>query len=301
MSGTQESKKEGLKPPVPVVVRSFNDLKLIEQTLQMLLRQTVACEIHVFDNDSTDGTLDILPNYTSHVHRVPAGTYIPGVVLNEAMKSIQGTYPYVVFLNSDCTPADEFWLENLIGGFSDPSLAAVFGRQMPRPDCTPLFAKDTEDTFGDGSRQKYWKHCFSMASSAIRRSCWEEMPFRENIQYSEDIDWTWRARKKGWTIAYVADSRVYHSHNYTLRQFKKRQRGEGKADAQIFEWSKWDRSFLRYSLLPYLRQVKSDVQYLVRQKKPGLFCYSLALRFSQMIGRRQGFREGLREKDKDNG
>jgi rhamnosyltransferase len=301
MSGTQEKEKEGLMLPIPVVVRSYNDRQLIEQTLQMLGRQTIACEIHVFDNDSTDGTLKILPLYTSHIHRVPKGTYVPGTVLNNAMQTIKSEYPYVVFLNSDCTPVDEFWLENLVAGFSDDTIAAVFSRQMPRPGCLPLFAKDTEDTFGDGSRQKYWKHCFSMASSAIRRECWESMPFRSDIQYSEDIDWTWRARQKGWTIAYVADSKVYHSHNYTFSQFKKRQKGEGTADAQIFDWTQWERSFLRYSLLPFLRQVKSDVSYLSKQKKAGLVFYSFALRFSQMVGRRQGFREGLKKKDINNG
>lgn len=301
MSETPDNGKESMMPPIPVVVRSHNDRQLIEHTLQMAGKQTLACEIHVFDNDSTDGTLDILPLYPVVVHRVPAGTYVPGSVLNEAMQSIKSPCPYVVFLNSDCTPVDAYWLENLIAGFSDDSVAAVFSRQMPRPDCLPLFAKDTEDTFGDGSRQKYWKHCFSMASSAIRRECWESMPFRIDIQYSEDIDWTWRARQKGWSIAYAAESRVYHSHNYTLAQFKKRQKGEGKADAQIFNWTRWERSLLRYSLLPYLRQVKSDAAYLRRQRKAKLMPYSLALRFSQLVGRRQGFVEGLRKKDASNG
>ncbi|AEV30031.1 putative glycosyltransferase [Sphaerochaeta pleomorpha str. Grapes] len=301
MSGTAKKGNVSMTLPIPVVVRSHNDKQLIEPTLQMLEKQTFACEIHVFDNDSTDGTLDILPLYPVCVHRVPEGTYVPGSVLNEAMQSIQSSYPYVVFLNSDCTPVDAYWLENLIAGFSDDSVAAVFSRQMPRPDCFPLFAKDTEDTFGDGSRQKYWKHCFSMASSAIRRECWETMQFSIDIQYSEDIDWTWRARQKGWTIAYAAESKVYHSHNYTFAQFKKRQKGEGKADAQIFNWTRWERSFLRYSLLPYLRQVKSDASYVWKQKKAGLLPYSLALRFSQMVGRRQGFTEGLRKKDTSNG
>ncbi|WP_320129931.1 glycosyltransferase [uncultured Sphaerochaeta sp.] len=301
MPDTKENRKEDMNLPIPIVVRSHNDRHLIEQTLQMLGRQTYACEVHVFDNDSSDGTLDILSSYTLFVHRVPGGTYIPGAVLNEAMRTLQSAYPYVVFLNSDCTPVDEFWLENLVSGFSEDSIAAVFSRQMPRPDCLPLFAKDTEDTFGDGSRQKYWKHCFSMASSAIRRECWEKMPFREDLQYSEDIDWTWRARQKGWSIAYAAESRVYHSHNYTLAQLWKRQQGEGKADAQIFTWSWWERSYLRYSLLPYLRQVKSDASYAKKHKKTGLLGYSLALRFSQMRGRRQGFKEGLRKKGMDNG
>ncbi len=286
---------ESMTKPVPVVMRSHNDLPLIRETLGMVSKQTTPFTLIAFDNDSTDGTRELLSQYTDEVYRVPAGTYVPGKVLNRAVEAADPAAEFIVFLNSDCTPADEHWLENLLGGFSDPKTAAVFGRQLPRPDCLPLFAKDTEDTYGDGSRQQYWKHCFSMASSAIRRSCWEESPFREDIQYSEDIDWTWRARQRGWGIAYVRDSAVYHSHNYSLKQFRKRHYGEGKADAQIFSWSGWERSWLRYSLLPCLRQVKSDWGYALKHRSAQAFFHSPALRFNQMIGRRKGFQEGLHE------
>ena len=281
--------------PVPIVMRSHNDAHLVRQTLEGVKAQRIPFELHVFDNESEDETGSILPLYTDHIHTVPRGSYIPGRVLNEAMRTVNPQAPYVVFLNSDCAPLDDRWLEELISGFDDPSVGAVFSRQLPRPDCLPLFAKDTEDTFGDGSRQKYWKHCFSMASSAIRRSCWDEEPFSETISYSEDIDWTWKARNRGWTIAYRKDSQVYHSHNYTYAQFRKRQRGEGKADAQIFEWSPWERSFLRYSLLPYLRQIQSDWTYCLKRRQFRAFFSSPVLRFAQCCGRREGFLEGLRE------
>ncbi|MDY0287617.1 MAG: glycosyltransferase [Sphaerochaeta sp.] len=285
--------------PIPIILRSYNDRFLLEQTLDMVFRQTLPFELHVFDNDSEDGTLELLSRYELHLHRVPKGTYVPGKVLNQGMREVDQEAPFVVFLNSDCTPLDESWLQELVGGFSSPSVAAVFGRQLPREDCHPLFAKDTEDTFGDGERQKLWKHCFSMASSAIRRSCWDEEPFSETIQYSEDVDWTWKARGRGWTIGYVKKSQVYHSHNYTYSQFRKRQRGEGKADAAIFTWTRWESSFVRYSLLPYLRQVKSDWAHTLKHGQFGSFFYSPILRFAQMRGRREGFLEGLREAEHD--
>lgn len=291
MSDTQE-----LTLPIPIILRSYNDRVLLEQTLDMVFKQTLPFEVHIFDNDSEDGTLEMLTHYDVHLHRVPKGTYVPGVVLNRGMREVNKDAPFVVFLNSDCTPLDEHWLQELVDGFTSPTVAAVFGRQLPRPGCHPLFAKDTEDTFGDGERQKKWRHCFSMASSAIRRSCWLEEPFSETIQYSEDIDWTWKARQRGLDIVYVKKSQVYHSHNYTYSQFRKRQRGEGKADADIFSWTSWDSSFLRYSLLPYLRQVKSDWAYTLSKGYIGAFFYSPVLRFAQMRGKREGFLEGLKEK-----
>ncbi len=280
--------------PVPVVMRSRNDIDYIQATLEQLTTQSIPYELIVFDNDSTDGTREIVQEYAHQVHRVPDGTYVPGKVLNRAMEAAGAEAEFVVFLNSDCTPLNSSWLEELLEGFRvDPAVGAVFGRQVPRPDCLPLFAKDTEDTFGDGSRQQYWRHCFSMASSAVRRSCWEQQPFNEAIQYSEDIEWTWQARQRGWLVQYQAKSAVYHSHNYTLKQYYRRQRGEGKAEAVIFPWSRWERSWLRYSLLPLLRQLKSDFAYALCSRKPAVLLHSPALRIAQMLGRRRGFKEGV--------
>ncbi len=195
-------------------MRSYNDMPLISETLNMVSRQTTPFELISLDNESTDGTLREVRKYTDQTVNIPKGAYVPGRVLNQGMKVSRGEF--VVFLNSDCTPQNDTWLAEMLAGFTDDNVAAVFGRQIPRPDCHPILAKDTEDTYGDGAKQRYWRHCFSMASSAIRRSVWEEMPFDEDVQYSEDIDWTWRARQKGHEIRYVADSVVMHSHNYTL-------------------------------------------------------------------------------------
>lgn len=281
--------------PIPVVIRSYNDLHYLKETVAMVLNQRIPADIHVFDNDSTDGSIEFLKGQSVIVHRVPAGTYIPGIVLNRAMELVDPLAPFVVFLNSDCTPLDDRWLDQLIKGFVDSKVAAIFGRQIPRPDCKPLFAKDTEDTFGDGSRQQYWRHCFSMASSAIRRSVWEDMPFNTNITYSEDIDWTWRARQAGYGIVYAKGSKVYHSHNYTIRQFKNRHYGEGRAEAKIFTWKRWEKSLLRYSILPFLRQMKSDWIYSLRNRKFSGLWHSPLLRGAQMIGRRRGFIAGVKE------
>jgi len=284
--------------PVHVVLRAHNDMPLIADTLRNLQRQQHPMLLVAFDNASTDGTLEEIRKYTDRIHNVPAGAYVPGRVLNQAMAATEGDF--VVFVNSDCTPQNDFMLSALLAGFHrDPSsgekVAAVFGRQAPRPDCRPLMAKDTEDTYGDGSRQRYWRHCFSMAVSAIRRSVWEQMPFREDIQYSEDIDWTWQARRKGYAIEYARDAIVMHSHNYTLSQFHKRQFGEGRAEARIFDWTPWERSLVRYSLLPYMRQVASDWKYCLGRKLVGEAFYSPVLRMAQLAGRRRGFMSALRE------
>lgn len=275
-----------------IIMRSRNDMPLIAETLAHLAQQDCAFDLVVFDNASTDGTLDEVKRYTDRIIHVPAGTYVPGRVLNQGMAVSDGEY--VVFLNSDCTPQQPSWLRALLDGFTDDQVAAVFSRQIPRPDCYLLYAKDTEDTYGDGHAQQAWRHCFSMASSAIRRSLWRDMPFNEQLHYSEDIEWTWRAKERGYTIRYAPASIVMHSHNYTWRQYYARQYGEGKAEATIFPWTGWQASLLRYSLLPYGRQVLHDWRYCLQRGAFHTALYVPVLRLAHLLGRRAGFRAGVR-------
>ena len=276
-----------------VVMRSRNDGALVGATLAGIKGQRMGNRLVVFDNASTDGSLEIIGQYADEIVAVPEGQYVPGRVLNDAMR--RTTSPFVVFVNSDCTPLDDRWLETLLSGFDSEDVVATFGQQVPRPDCWPLFAKDTVDTFGDGARQKYWRHCFSMASSAIRRSAWERSPFREDLKYSEDVDWTWRQRQMGGVIRYAPESRVYHSHNYTLAQWRKRQFGEGYAESTIFEWQPWEESLLRYSVMPLARQILSDVRYGIRSGQWRCLWDTVPMRWVQMMGRREGFLQGRRD------
>ena len=275
-------------------MRAHNDMPLVAQTLAGLARQRCSFELVVFDDASVDGTRQEAEKYTDRVLPVPGGAYVPGRVLNRGMEVSAGEF--VIFLNSDCVPQHDGWLERLLAGFSDERVAAVFGRQIPRPDCHPLYARDLETAFGDGSLQARFRHCFSMAVSAIRRSVWEQLRFDEGLQYSEDIDWTWRARQRGYAVRYVPEAVVMHSHNYSLRQLYRRQFGEGRAEAVIFDWPFWRRSLLCYSLLPYVRLVLDDWQYCLARKAPGAALCAPLWRLARILGRRAGFRTGFREK-----
>lgn len=276
---------------IDIVMRARNDMPLVRETLARLAEQTLPYRLIAFDNGSTDGTREALASAAAVIRDVPSGDYVPGRILNEGARLSEGEI--IVYLNSDCTPQDSRWLEELVAPFEDSEVAAVFGRQIPRPGCAPLYALDTENTYGDGARQAAWRHCFSMASSAVRRSVWEAMPFSETLGYSEDIDWSWRIRMANHAVQYAPKSIVAHSHNYSWSAYYRRQYGEGKAEAAIFQWSDWQRSWLRYSLLPYGRQVVRDVRYCLAHGHFGSAVYSPALRLAQLLGRRAGFQAGM--------
>jgi rhamnosyltransferase len=283
-----------IQPPkarVSIVMRSFNDAAVIGGTLEALRRQTYQdFELWNFDSTSTDGTLDVIRRYNvpQRICLNDSRSYNPGRVLNDAVSRVGGGI--VVFINSDATPQDEHWLQKLIAPFEDPQVGATFGRQIARPDARSLFVKDTERAFGDGNVSNQWAHFFSMANSAIRRHLALDDPFETRIQYSEDIDWSYRLRNRGYKIRYVEGAVAMHSHNYTLAQSYRRHRGEGMADAFIFRSGEQRRSFVGACLAPFGMEVLRDLAWAARHRSADAFLHAVPLRAAQKWGRWQGLR-----------
>ena len=299
-AGRQESEGKASmdinRPNVAVVMRSFNDIDVIRGNLQALMAQTYTdFELWNFDSTSTDGTLDVIRefNVPERILLNDSRSYNPGRILNEAVAATSGRI--IVFLNSDATPTDDRWLERLIRPFSDPTTGAVFGRQQARTDCRSLFVKDTERAFGDGTISSKWVHFFSMANSAIRRDLAEQVPFETRIQYSEDIEWSYRIRRLGKRIVYVPDAAATHSHNYSLAQSWKRHFGEGKAEAWIFRRGEVGTSLLRYCVAPCAMEILRDIGWGIRHRSLDAVAHSVPLRTVQKFARWRGLRAGRRE------
>jgi rhamnosyltransferase len=270
-------------------MRSRNDIDVIEKTLTKLDEQTFQnFELFNHDSRSDDGTLAVIAkhNCSQRIHTNDPKQYVPGKVLNEAVKHCNGEI--IVFLNSDATPIDKYWLENLIAPLSDPSVGAVFGRQVSRPNCYSLFEKDTERAFGNGDIAARWRHFFSMANSATRKNVLRDHGFRTNIQYSEDIEWSLRLTENNYRVQYVAEAAVYHSHNYNLLESYKRHKGEGNAEAIIYSNQGTSFSFLNYFLLPLCMEVLRDVLWSFKKRSVIALIHSIPLRLAQKLGRWHG-------------
>lgn len=277
-------------PLVTIVMRSKNDILYIGRTFEAVLKQKFTdFEILNIDSGSDDGTWEIIQKYNPDKSwRIKADEYVPGKVLNEAVDKAEGKI--IVFNNSDCVPLDENWLEKLIeplrSGGAD-KISAVFCNQAARPDAFALVRKDNMRAFGDGSVAAKWNHFFSLASSAALRERLLEYPFREDLQYSEDVDWAWRMKKLNYETCYVPDAGVEHSHNYSFGELKKRFYNEGIAEGQIYHVRK---TFWRGFFFPCMAELGRDIIYLLKTGKilalPRAAVYRIRQRFFSWKGRR---------------
>lgn len=276
-------------PLVTIVMRSKNDILYIDRTFEALRKQTFTdFDILNIDSGSDDGTWEVIQKYNpGKSWQIKADEYVPGKVLNDAVKKAEGEI--IVFNNSDCIPLDENWLEKLIeplrSGGAD-KISAVFCNQLARPDAFVLVRKDNMRAFGDGSVSAKWGNFFSLASSAALRERLLKYPFREDLQYSEDIEWVWRMKKLDCGTCYVPDARVEHSHNYSLDELKKRFYNEGIAEGQIYHVRK---TFWRGFFFPCLAELGRDIIYLLKNGRilalPRALVYRIRQRFFSWKGR----------------
>ena len=287
------TESQGNRPRISVIVRAHNDEALIGRTLDGIFSQhPPPSEVIVCDDNSTDRTREVASRFPVRFVERPAGPYKPGRTLNMLVRESKGDI--VVFNNSDAIPLDSKWLEELVKPLlSGTPRIFAFANQLPRPDAQALVRKDNERAFGDGKVQATWKFFFSLASSATWRQNLLDVPFDEEIQYSEDVEWAWRnSRRKEdpVKIVYCPASRVEHSHNYTLRELAKRFRGEGAADREIFG----DSPSLMRELMGAARETLRDLAYLLPRPKgwleiPPAPVRRLVQRVSHWKGMRQSF------------
>jgi rhamnosyltransferase len=270
-------------------MRSKNEMPFIKYSLMMLEKQTIRdYELLVVDSGSTDGSWETAQDFGPQIiYQIKPEEYIPGKVMNAAAAKCSGDI--LVFNNADCIPQNEYWLENLIKPFRDPEVIAVFGNQITRANANPLIKKDYLRAFGDGHIHAKWRHFFSMATSAVRTSVLKEHPFCEDIQYSEDIEWSWRMKKMGKKIVYVPDAIVEHSHNYKLKQIIKRFTGEGKAEGYIY--GEKNRNVLSDIIMPACAETMRDIVFLIKRGEILWIPKAPLFRFLQRYGVWKGKKE----------
>ena len=267
---------------ISVLMRSHNDIKYIRSTVEVLLAQVVddSVEIISCDDHSTDGTAEYLAS-VPQLRRItpPEGKYVPGKTLNYMVSQAQGDV--IVFNNGDAVPQHKEYLQNLVAPLKNPETDCVFGNQIARKDAFAVVRKDYERAFGDGTLAAGWDKFFSLVSSGFRKYDLQAKPFNDQIQYSEDSEWVNRYNAN---IVYAADAVVEHSHNYTLREVRKRFFNEGVADTQM---GKKPVSLLR-ALRNMAAETVRDEIYIVRRGAFKELFYAPVYRWVQKISYYRG-------------
>lgn len=183
-------------------------------------------EIIIVDSCSDDDTAMIALKYGAKLFKVNREQFDHGGTRNLSVSHSSGDT--VVFLTQDALPAHGRFLESLIEPLKDPTVAAVYGRQIPRSDAA-LLERITREfnypneparkSFEDVKRLGIKAFFFTNVCSAVRRDLFHSVGgFPEPIIVNEDMIMASRLIIKGFAVVYQPSAGVIHSHNYSLVQ-----------------------------------------------------------------------------------
>jgi glycosyltransferase involved in cell wall biosynthesis len=222
-------------PRVSIVVPTRNGVGTLPALLDSIATQRVDLSIEVIavDSASTDGTVALLRGRVDQLISIPATAFDHGLTRNRAIEEARGEL--IVLVVQDALPASDAWLAALTAPMlADATLAGTFAKQRPRPDASPIIRHYLEQWAASSSasratevksraeleamdpREQFDYCAFDNVCSCIRRSVWQQYPFR-STPIGEDLEWAREVLMAGYRIVYVPEAEVIHSHDRPAR------------------------------------------------------------------------------------
>jgi rhamnosyltransferase len=212
---------------ISIIIPTLNAKHLLAPLVARLREQTVSpAEIIIIDSSSDDGTVDEAERLQLLTITISRSDFNHGGTRNKA--ALQAKGDILVFLTQDALPTDNRFLTELTAPIAQGIVSATFARQVPNPSARPseIFARTYNYPLKSAVRSKkdisklgIRTYFFSNVASAIKKDVFfQEGMFRDDVIMNEDMLFCEKIIKRGLSIMYCADSKVFHSHNYTLFQ-----------------------------------------------------------------------------------
>lgn len=267
---------------VTVFIPVYNGEKYLQECIEAILVQKLPrgyqLEILVTDSGSTDSSIEILRGFGKHIvfDQIPNSEFGHGKTRQRAIDLAKGDF--VLFLSQDASPANNEWLIHMIEPFFlSERVGCVYGRQVPRANAIPAIKREVNsvfDQFGiadqivihrpgslcDASIQNDGVSFFSDVNSAVRKDINKRVPYR-NLKYAEDQALAQDMFTNNFWIGYAPQGVVWHSNEYSIRDFRKRKFDEyiGLQESINYNLTASKRSLL----LGWLRPTIADWKYLL--------------------------------------
>jgi GT2 family glycosyltransferase len=211
-----------------VVIPTLNARDLLLETLESLERQTVAVEVVVADNASTDGTADAVAERHPGVRVLRNERNLGfGAAVNRAALDLDGDV--LVLVNNDVVCEPQF-VERLLEPFARPEVGLAAGvlLQSEAPDRIDSAGIELDTTL------RSWDYLWNEpvealehardpvgpcgGAAAYRLGAFKELGgFDETLfAYWEDVELALRFREAGWRCVLAPGARALHEHGQTV-------------------------------------------------------------------------------------
>ena len=214
---------------IDVIIPTYKPGKEFEKLIGRLQKQEYPIHKIIIINTRTDIFPEELnrSNYKIEITHIEPDQFDHGGTRN--MGAGMSDADIVVYMTQDAIPVDE----KLIGTFAkifeeNPDIGIAYGRQLPREECNIIerytrrfnypeksLIKTKEDLPKLGIKTFF---CSDVCAAYRRNYLLSAGGFENPTIFNEDMIFAGKRIYAGDKVAYVAEAKVIHSHNYTGRQ-----------------------------------------------------------------------------------
>ncbi len=216
---------------VEIICPLYNAEEYLENLDKSLKRQKDIDikKINYILTESNDNTEQILNKISAQYSIVKKEKFSHS--LSREKEAMNSSADILVFITQDIEIKNDNWLKSLVQPIINSEVEATFSRQISKynniekytreknyPEKSYIVDKNSLQTIGMRA------FFFSDAASAIRTIIFKDLNGYDgkNLPTNEDQYIAYKLIMNKYKIKYCADSIVYHSHNFTLKQLYKR-------------------------------------------------------------------------------
>ncbi|MCF3638478.1 glycosyltransferase [Rhizobium sp. TRM95111] len=278
---------------ISIVIRTLNEARHLDDLLLMIARQKTEgheVETVLVDSGSTDGTVAIAQRRGCKITHILKSEFSFGRSLNRGCAVSSGDI--LVFISGHCVPVDDNWLQALCQPVLDGEVAYTYGRQIGDDDSNYSERRIFAKYFPAVSAVPQEGFFCNNANSALLRRVWEDNPFDEGLTGLEDMDLAKRLVAAGHRVGYVAEAPVFHHHQESWAQVRRRFEREALALRSIMPEVHLSRlDVLRYLVTSVLDDWRSATRNRISSTSRGDM---LRYRWNQFTGSYKGNHEHRR-------
>ena len=272
---------------VSIVIRTYNEQRHLGELLQGIAEQQqdgFEIETVMVDSGSTDDTLKIAQRFGVRVVPIKKDEFSFGRSLNIGCAAAAGDV--LVFVSGHCIPAGPRWVADLIEPLGKGNVAYSYGGQMGNDEShfseKQIFGKYFPGTSKVPQEGFYCNN----ANAAMLKRVWIEHRFDEELTGLEDMHLAKRLVAQGYKVAYAAAGAVYHLHDESWAQVRRRFEREAIALQHIMPEVHLSRAdVLRYFFSAVFLDVGAALQQRCLREN---FKHILLYRFMQFTGSFRG-------------
>jgi rhamnosyltransferase len=212
---------------ISVVIPVKNGDHWLAETIPAILNQQVdgKIEIIAIDSGSTDKSLAILSSYSVTVIQINPNEFNHGLTRDFGAQRARGKF--IAFTVQDAKPISSLWLQELLNGFIDETVAGVCGQQVVthdveknpvewyRPISKPELRKyqfSRKEDFANLAPHEQLAVCrWDDVNAMYRSEILKQLPFQKT-DFAEDVMWAKDALLAGHSIVYNPKAQVAHYH-----------------------------------------------------------------------------------------